>query len=102
MAPKISAGSLFKNHYLVVKADRVLFYESTVGFGARRFRFVLIDCVLMAPDHTLSFQVGKEVFSIPTRPDKPRHQAAIAALVAGVQQTISEAQARLVRQSHSP
>ena len=80
MALKISAGNLVKNHYLVVQSDGVKFTETSIG-GARSFRFSDIQCILMAPDHQLSFQVGKEVFSIPTRPDDRNHQVVIATLV---------------------
>jgi hypothetical protein len=35
----------------------------------------------MSADHKLSFQVGKEVFSIPTAPQNAEHQSIIATLV---------------------
>lgn len=47
----------------------------------RRFRFDEVACVLLAPDHTLSFQVGQEVFSVKTNPHNAKHQATITALV---------------------
>jgi hypothetical protein len=90
MALKITARRLFVAHYLVVGRERVTFYESTIGFGARRFKFWQIDCVLMSPDDRLSFQVGKEVFSIPTKPDKPKHRAAVEALLEGLRQSQTE------------
>ncbi len=86
MKPKISAGTLFKNHWLKVLPDGVQFYESSIGFSARRFRFEQIACVLMSADNELSFQVGNEVFSIPATPLKPAHRVAIDALVAGLQE----------------
>jgi hypothetical protein len=84
MKPKISAGSLFKNHWLKVRPDGVFFYESTIGFGVRKFRFDQIDCVLLSPADELSFQVGNEVFTIPMKPTKAAHQYALAMFVDGV------------------
>ena len=80
MALQISASSLVTNHYLVVESDGVKFAETAVG-GARRFRFRDIECILMSPENRLSFQVGKEVFSIPTKPGDQKHQEVIATLV---------------------
>jgi len=68
-----------------VKRDRVKFYESGMFFGARSFRFREISGLLLGPDERLSFQVGLETFSLPVKPDHPKHQAAIAELVAGLE-----------------
>ena len=62
-----------------------------LGWAARRFHVKTdpvvdqIDAILMSPDHVLSFQVGNEVFSLPTRPGKKAHQAAIDELLRQVQ-----------------
>ena len=85
MKPKIGAGNLFKNHWLKVRPDGVQFYESSIGFGTRKFRFDQIDCVLLSPNDDLSFQVGREVFSIRMKPTRAAHQLALAMLVDGVQ-----------------
>jgi len=85
MAFKISAGNLVTNHYLIVESDGVKFAETSIG-GARWFRFSQIDCILMSADSRLSFQVGNEVFSIPTDPANAKHQEVIAALVHQVKQ----------------
>lgn len=85
MTLKISASSLFKNHYLTLDSGGVKFYESAGIGGARRFRFDQILCILMSPDNTLSFQVGQEVFSIKTNPSNPKHQAVINTLLQEVQ-----------------
>jgi len=81
MALKIKASSLLANHYLIVRPDTVIFRETAFFGGTRRFLFNQIEAVLLSPDHKLSFQVGSEVFSIPTKPNKAKHQTAIAALV---------------------
>lgn len=81
MALKITSGGLFTRHFLVLKRDGVKFYEGTIGFGTRSFRFREIECVLLSADDRLSFQVGNEVFSIPTKPAKPKHRAVIDTLV---------------------
>jgi hypothetical protein len=85
MPLKIDASGLFSRNYLLLKRDGCKFYENGMLWGARRFRFREIGCVLMSEGHKLSFQVGNEVFSIQTKPDRAKHQAAIAALLAGVE-----------------
>jgi hypothetical protein len=80
MALKISASNLVTNHYLMVESDGIKFTETSLG-GARRFRFSEIECILISPEHQLSFQVGKEVFTIPTKPDDRKHQSVIATFV---------------------
>jgi hypothetical protein len=81
MALKIKANSLFVACSLKLDSEGVAFQETAAVGGTRRFAFRDIDCVLMSPDHTLSFQVGDEVFSIPTKPDNKKHQEVIDALV---------------------
>ncbi len=80
----ISASSLFTRRFLKVRKNGVKYYGSSF-WGARRFDFDEIECLLMSVDNQLSFQVGGEVFTIATRPDKPRHQAVIAALMEGLE-----------------
>jgi hypothetical protein len=89
MSLKINASSLFTKHYLTVDSGGVKFYENSVFGNVKKFQFSQIKCVLMSPGHKLSFQVGNEVFSIPTRPDNTKHQAAIAALLQEVRRTIA-------------
>ena len=83
MALKIDASNLFTRRFLMLRKNGVKFYGASF-WGSRRFRFDQIECVLMSADHQLSFQVAHEVFTIQTRPDKPKHQAAIAALLEGL------------------
>lgn len=85
MGLKISSSSLFTRRFLKVKKDRIRFYEPGMFLGARSFPFRMIDCVLVSPTNVLSFQVGREVFSIPTQPGKAKHQQTIAAFIAGVE-----------------
>jgi hypothetical protein len=85
MALKINAGNLVTNRYLIVQSDGVKFCETTLGGRARHFRYHEIQYLLMAADHVLSFQVGKEVFSIPTIPGKKKHDEVISALISQVQ-----------------
>ncbi len=84
MSLKISANSFATQRYLVVKAGGVTFCETSFMGGQRRFRFEEIDAVLMSTDNVLAFQVGQEVFSLPVKPSKPKHQQTIDALVEGV------------------
>jgi len=87
MALKINASSLFSSHYLTVTSDGVKYFEGAVGISARTFRFNQIECVLMSADNKLSFQVGREVFTIPTDPNNTKHQTVIATLVQEIQRT---------------
>ena len=87
MALKINASSLFNSHYLTVKSDGIKYFEGAIGISARSFRFNQIECVLMSPDHKLSFQVGQEVFTMQPEPEDARHQKAIATLVQELQRT---------------
>ena len=85
---KISASSLFTKYYLKVDPRGTLVYcETSLFGGVRRFTFSQIDTVLMAGNGVLSFQVGKEVFSIPTKPSNKKHHATIEALLNGVRQS---------------
>lgn len=86
MALKISQSSLLARHILTVRKNGIKFYGASL-WGTRRFRFEEIDCVLLSTDHQLSFQVGREVFTIATKTSSKKHQAAIAALLAGVEGT---------------
>ncbi len=84
MKEKISYSTLFFRQSLVVDDGGVKFIGTEAFQTARRFTFDQILCVLMGPDNTLSFQVGDEVFAIPTNPGNRKHQAAIAALLQGL------------------
>jgi len=87
MSMKITNRSFLTSHFLSVDSSGVKFSgESALG-GAKRFRFHQIECVLMSPDHKLSFQVGQEVFSIPIKPGDPKHQSVIDFLLHEVQRT---------------
>lgn len=87
MALKISSSNLMTNRYLIVESDGIRYRETSFMGGVRRFRFSDIDCILMAPDNTFSFQVGQEVFSIATKPANAKHQAVITAFVNEVRRT---------------
>jgi hypothetical protein len=86
MSFKIKNNSLFQQHYLVVDSSGLKFYNGQM-LGAKRFRFAQIESVLLSTDHTLSFQVGNEVFSIPTKPDNSDHKNVIDFLVQEVRRT---------------
>lgn len=90
MKLKIKASSAVMSHSLEVRPEGVRFTETAL-WGNRSFGFSQIDCVLMAPNQVLSFQVGQEVFSIPTVPGNSTHQATIAALVEGVRRSVGPA-----------
>jgi hypothetical protein len=87
MALTINASSLVIKRYLTVKDWGVVFMETAALGGRKKFVWQQIDYVLMSPTNVLSFQVGQEVFSIPTKPGKPKHQMAIQQLVDSVKRT---------------
>jgi hypothetical protein len=84
MALKIKARSFFMAHVLKVTDTRVIFQETAVIGGTRKFNFGEICYILLSAHNVLSFQVGNEVFSIPMNPNKPKHQQTLDALLAGV------------------
>lgn len=88
MSFKITNNSLLENHYLKVDSSGLKFYYGTL-LGARRFQFHQIDAILLSPDHTLSFQVGNEVFTIPTKPDNVDHRNVIDFFVQEVRRTMA-------------
>lgn len=86
MALKIDASNLLTRRFLKVRKNDVQFYGASF-FGGRSFPFDKIDYVLMSADHQLSFQVGREVFTIATRPNNPKHQAVVTALLEAVEKS---------------
>lgn len=84
MALIIRANSWFVSRYLKLKDHGVEFMETAAMGGKRKITFGQISFVLMSPKHVLSLQVGNEVFSIQTKPNKAKHQAVIDGLLAGV------------------
>ena len=88
MRERINSASLFFRQFLVVDDDGVKHCAPGMFQTATQFRFDEIVCVLLAPDNTLSFQVGDQVYSIATKPNDKKHQAAIAALIQSVEATV--------------
>lgn len=91
MKLKIDASSLATRRVLIVDDNGVKFTESSFTSGTRKFRFDQIECILLSPEYLLSFQVGREVFSLPTKADNPKHQEAIVTLVNQVRLANGEA-----------
>ena len=88
MKLKIKVSSFAEARVLTIEQDCVCFQQTLFMGGKRRFDFSQIDCVLMSPNNELSFQVGDEVFTVPTKPGKRGHEAAIAALLEGVRRSV--------------
>ena len=86
MALLICVDTFFTRHRLSVDVAGVTHLRGLVG-GRRRFSFHEIDCVLMSSRRVLSFQVGDEVFSIPTDATDAEHQETIRTLVSSVRLT---------------
>ena len=84
MALTIRANTFFTKRGLKVDSEGVTHLETSFLGGRRKFSFREIGCVLMSSQCVLSFQVGSEVFSVPTNPRNRRHQETIQALVGAV------------------
>jgi hypothetical protein len=84
MGLTINGSSLIVKRYLTVKDWGVIFMETAALGGKRKFQFGQIDYVLISPTNVLSFQVGQEVFQIPTKPGKVKHQQVIQQLLESV------------------
>lgn len=85
MKLRINANETMKRRFLEVDGSGLTYCE-TLGFGGeRKFGFHEIDLILLSEAHMLSFQVGREMFSIPTKPGDATHQALIASLLSGVE-----------------
>src|SRR5712672_1087055 len=79
---KIKASRLCTRHTLEVHSKGVTFCETAgLGSGVRKFGFAQIDFILMSPADVLTFQVGREIFSIPVKPTNKIHQRVIGALL---------------------
>jgi len=85
MSFEISNNSLLQKHFLTVDSSGLRFCNPTLG--DRRFRFHEVESVLLSTDHSLSFQVGTEVFSIPTQPGNADHMNVIDFLLQEVRRT---------------
>ena len=84
----IRANTFMTNRYLKVKDSGIEFCETSTFGGVQRFRFDQIECILISPDHVLSFQVGKQVFSLPVQPKKKKHKETVKQLLAGVKRSL--------------
>jgi hypothetical protein len=91
MKLKITASDFATKRYLEVNSEGVKFCESSFLGGVRRFGFKEIECILMSPENVLSFQVGQEVFSIPTKPEKEKHKQVIDTLLNEVRRSANPA-----------
>ena len=74
------------SRFLKVEEKGIVFCD-TDFVGSKKFRFDQIDFVLLSPKNVLSFQVGKEVFSLPIQPSKKEHQDTLTAFLQAVKQS---------------
>ncbi len=91
MGLKIKANTFFTQRYLKVAPDGVVFCETALAGGIRKFRFEQIFCVCMSGENLLSFQVGQEVFSLPVKPNNRKHQEVVSALLRELGETLPAA-----------
>ncbi len=85
MTLKFTANTAFEARSIQVDDSGVTFQQTVIGGGKKRFAYAEIDCVLMSKNHALSLQVGRDVFTIPTKPNSKRHQEVIRVLLSHVQ-----------------
>jgi hypothetical protein len=90
MSLKINSGSLMASRYLTVEKKGIVFCNTDL-FGTKKFRFEQIDFIYLSPKNILSFQVDKEVFSLPIQPEKKPHQEGLNAFLLAVRQARAEA-----------
>ena len=92
MKLRIVASDLLSKQILELKGDELVYTDATALTNRRKFKVDRVECVLMSAEGMLAFQVGNEVLSIQTKPDKPAHQALVDELVARLQATGGEAE----------
>jgi hypothetical protein len=85
---KIKNSSFLSSQFLKIDSTGVSYSDGVIFSNARKFIFKDIDCILLSRDNVLSFQVKKEVFSIPVKPENKKHKLAIDTLVQEVQRTL--------------
>lgn len=81
MSYTIDASNLLTRRYMRFDPTSVAICESTVASDERAIAYGQIDAILLSPDGMLSFQVGRNVFKIQTKPEDAGHQQAIRAFV---------------------
>ena len=91
MGLKIKHSSFLEKRYLEVTPAGVTYYQAAAFGHKRRFLFSQIDAILLTRDGVLSFQVGREVFSLQTKLAKAKHKQVIEAFVGGVRQAAGAA-----------
>ena len=91
MSLKITCSSLLEKQLLEVHGEGLDFRESSFVGGRKRFRFDEIECILMSPDHRLSFQARSKVFSIQTKAKSAKHRRVIDALLQEVRRSTQPA-----------
>jgi hypothetical protein len=91
MPHTIKANRFFVSHFLTVENDGITFQNTSVAPAKRHFTFPQIACVLMSPEHILSFQVEDEIFTIPVSPENAQHKDTMDALVNGLKSAPSPA-----------
>ncbi len=87
---KIKDKSFFESRYLQITPTGVIYYKAALTGKKRHFRFNEIDAILVTDDGTLSFQVGRKVYSIRTKPAKTTHQQLVLAFVDGVRRSVED------------
>lgn len=80
MAIRIVADSAFEARRATLDQKGLHYQGGPLGL-TRHFAFADIVCVLRAADGSVSWQVGKEVFSLPLKAGNPQHDQFVTTLV---------------------
>jgi hypothetical protein len=84
---RINASSLTARHTLELRPDGVTYVSGMTAAGSKFFRFEQIDAILRGAQ-SLSFQVGRDTYSIPIKPTDPEHRTFAARFASEVKRTV--------------
>jgi hypothetical protein len=87
MKYRINASTAFVRRYLQVDDKGMVYFETALFSKTRRFSFDQIDFILLNDAGLLSVQIGREVFSVPTKSKDKKHQEAVQMLIREAERT---------------
>lgn len=89
MALTIDSSDLLTRRFITLGSTGVVYCDSPLSSSGRSFVFAQIECILLASDGVLSFQVGDEVFKIQTKAGDANHRHVIETFVNAVNATVN-------------
>jgi hypothetical protein len=85
---KITANTLVQHRYMRITDRGFEYCETAIRAHVERFPYIAIDSIIVSPSHDITIQVGENVFTLPYKPQHPKHQAFISALLERVRATL--------------